>query len=198
MAAIIHATAVIAPGAEIGADCDIGPYCVVGPDVTLGSGTRLQSHVVVDGHTAIGPGCEVFPFACLGKRTQDLKYKGGTAFVEIGAGTTLREYVTVNAATADGGKTVVGDGCHILAYCHIAHECRLGNEIIMSNATQLAGHVTVGDGAVFGGVGGVHQFVRIGELVMIGATAKVVQDVPPFCLANIAFRVPSVEVGGLT
>lgn len=184
MGRTIHSTAIISPEAAIGEDCSIGPYCVVGEDVTLGAGTRLHEHVSVDGHTTVGERCEIFPFASVGKRTQDLKYGGGTAYVEIGHDTTLREYVTVNAATAAGEKTIIGNHCNILAYCHIAHECILGDHVIMSNATQLAGHVIVEDHVVFGGIGGVHQFVRIGAMSMISATAKVVQDVLPFCLVD--------------
>ena len=180
----IHPTAVIYPGAEIGDGCDVGPYCVLGAHVRIGPGTRLHSHVVIDGHTVLGANCEVFPFACIGKQTQDLKYKGGTAFVEIGARTTLREYVTVNASTDDGGKTVIGSDCHILTYSHIAHDCRLGDHIIMSNCCQLAGHVQVEDHVTFGGMGGVVQFAHIGCHSMVGATAKVVQDIAPYCLVD--------------
>ena len=184
MATEIHPTAVVARGADVGSGCVIGPYCVVEERVRLGADTRLHSHVVVEGHTTLGSGCEVFPFACVGGKTQDLKYRGGDTRVAIGDGTTLREYVTVHASTLDGGSTVVGRGCHILAYCHIAHDCRLGDRVIMSNATNLAGHVTVEDAVVFGGMVGVHQFVRIGTVAMVSATAKVVQDVLPFCLVD--------------
>ena len=184
MAAEIHPTAVVARGADVGTGCVIGPHCVVEERVRLGADTRLHSHVVVEGNTTLGAGCEVFPFACVGGRTQDLKYRGGDTRVEIGEGTTLREYVTVHASTVDGGQTVIGRNCHILAYCHIAHDCRLGDRVIMSNATSLAGHVVVEDAAVFGGMVGVHQFVRIGTVAMVGATAKVVQDVLPFCLVD--------------
>jgi UDP-N-acetylglucosamine acyltransferase len=134
----------------------------------------------------------------VGKQSQDLKHRrGDVAFVEVGSNTTLREYVTVHAATAAGGKTIIGNGCHILAYCHIAHECRLGDRVIMSNATQLAGHVSVGDCVVFGGLGGAVQFVKIGQMAMIGATAKVVQDIVPFCLVegNPALPVTINKVG---
>lgn len=179
----IHPTAAIAPGAEIGADCVIGPYCVVGDRVQIGAGTRLHSHVAIEGATSIGEGCEIFPFACIGGMTQDLKYQGGETFVRIGDHTTLREYVTVNAATSDGDSTVVGSHCHILAYCHIAHDCQLGDGIIMSNNTQLAGHIVVEDRVVFGGLGGVHQFVHIGTLAMVSGMARVGQDVAPYCLA---------------
>jgi len=192
MATQIHATAIVAQETCVGEDCCIGAYCVVGPDVRLGAGTRLHSHVVIDGNTALGERCEVFPFASLGKQTQDLKYEGGAAAVEIGDDTTIREYVTVNAATAAGGATSIGAHCHILAYSHIAHECRLGNRVIMSNGTQLAGHVIVEDNVVFGGMAGVHQFVRIGTTAMVSATAKVIQDVAPFCLVD---GNPAVPVG---
>jgi len=184
MATEIHENAIVAPGAHVGDDCRIGPYCVVGSHVTLGTGTVLHSHVVVDGDTVIGAGCELFPFACIGKRTQDLKYAGGQSQVVVGDNTTLREYVTIHQSTDDGGRTVVGNNCSILAYCHIAHDCTVGNGVIMSNAVNLAGHVVVEDDVVFGGLGGIHQFVRIGEGAMVSATAKVVQDVVPYCLAD--------------
>jgi len=184
MSSRIHSLAVIEAGAAIGEGCDVGPFCHVGPQVHLGSGTRLHSHVVVDGNTTVGENCEIFSFACIGKRTQDLKYKGGKAYVEIGARTTLREYVTVHASTLDGGKTVIGNDCNILAYCHLAHDCVLGERVIMSNNTQLAGHVIIEDRVVFGGMVGVVQFVHIGRLAMIGATAKVVQDIAPYVLAD--------------
>ncbi|OQB91079.1 MAG: Acyl-(acyl-carrier-protein)--UDP-N-acetylglucosamine O-acyltransferase [Verrucomicrobia bacterium ADurb.Bin118] len=180
----IHPSAVIHPGARIGADCEIGPYCVIGPHVELGDGCRLHSHVVLDGHTRLGRDNEIFPFAILGKQTQDLKWKGGVTRVEIGAGNTFRECVTVHSATHDGDATVVGDHNHILAYCHIAHDCRLGNRIIMSSYAGLAGHVIVDDHAVIAGYAAVHQFCRIGKLAMIGGYSKVRQDVPPFMLAD--------------
>jgi UDP-N-acetylglucosamine acyltransferase len=180
----IHPAAVVMPGAELGADCEIGPFAYVGPHVKLGDGCRLHPHAMVEGHTSLGPRCEVFPFACIGGKTQDLKWKGGTAFVEVGAGCTFREYVTIHASTQDGGRTVVGNDCHLLAYCHIAHDCTLGDRVVMSNSTQLAGHVTVEDHVTFGGMGGAVQFVRIGRFSMVGATAKVVQDVTPFTLVD--------------
>ncbi|OGJ88605.1 MAG: acyl-[acyl-carrier-protein]--UDP-N-acetylglucosamine O-acyltransferase, partial [Candidatus Raymondbacteria bacterium RifOxyB12_full_50_8] len=184
MATDIHPTAVIEAGAVVEDGCRIGAYCVIGANVRLGAGCRLHSHVVVDGHTTVGPGCEIFSFACIGKQTQDLKYKGGVCYVEIGSNTVLREYVTVHAATTAGNTTSIGNDCHILAYNHVAHECKVGNHVIMSNACQLAGHVTVEDAVVFGGLVGVHQFVRIGRMAMMGATSKAVQDIAPYCLAD--------------
>jgi len=183
MTSRIHPTAVLEKGAEIGEDCVIGPYCYVGKHVRLGTGVILHPHAVVWGCTTVGAGCEIFPFACIGSRTQDLKYQGGDSYVEIGAHTTLREYVTVHAATAAGDKTIVGSHCTILAYCHIAHDCQIGDYVIMSNNSQLAGHVTVEDHVVFGGMCGVHQFVRIGRMAMISGMAAVRQDIAPFCLA---------------
>lgn len=180
----LHPAAVIDPRAEIGSDVEIGPYCVIGPDVKIGDGARLISHVVVDGCTTIGAGCTLFPFACVGTQTQDLKFRGGHTSVEIGERTTLREYVTVNAGTNEGEVTVVGADCHILAYCHVAHACRLGSGVIMSNSTHLAGDVQIGDRAVLGGLTGVHQFCRIGTMCMIGACTKITKDCPPYMIVD--------------
>ena len=190
--ASIHPLAVVAPGAVVGADCEIGPFCCVGPQVRLGAGCRLHEHVVVDGHTTVGDGCQFFSFACIGKQTQDLKWQGGTAYVEIGPRTTLREYVTVHASSFDGGKTVVGADCSILAYSHIAHDCQIGDHVVMSNGCQIAGHVTVEDHVVFGGLAGVVQFARIGRFAMVGAMAKAVQDITPFTLVEGAPAMPRI------
>ena len=180
----VHPSAVIYRGAQIGADCEIGPYCVIGGNVILGHNCRLHAHVVIDGHTRLGQGNEIYPFACIGLKTQDLKWKGGITRTEIGDNNTFREYVTVHSATGDGEVTVVGSHNHILAYCHIAHNCMLGNHIIMSNVATLAGHVTVEDHAVIGGLAAVHQFCRIGRMAMIGGCSKVVQDIPPFMIGD--------------
>lgn len=180
----IHPSAVIHPRAGIGSDCEIGPYCVVGEHVTLGDGSRLHSHVVLDGHTTLGRGNEVFPFASIGLKTQDLKWNGGTTFAEVGDHNTFREHVTVHSATGDGEVTRVGSHNHILAYAHIAHNVTLGDHVIMSNVATLAGHVVVEDHAVVGGLAAVHQFCRIGKMAIIGGCSKVVQDVPPFMLAD--------------
>jgi len=178
----IHPTAVVDKHAAIGSNVDIGPYSVIGPDVKIGNGAKIMAHVVIDGFTTIGQGCTIFPFACIGTQTQDLKFKGAKTFVEIGDRTTIREYVTVNSSTNEGEKTIIGAGCHIMAYCHVAHSCIVGNEIIMSNCATLAGHVVVEDQAILGGLCAVHQFVRIGRLCMIGGLSKITQDCPPFML----------------
>src|SRR5438552_3544752 len=179
-----HPAAVVHPNAQIGAGCEIGPFCVVGEHVVLGAGCRLHSHVVVGGHTRLGRDNELFPFASIGLKTQDLKWGGGTTFTEIGNDNTFREYVTVHSATGDGEVTIVGSHNHILAYCHVAHNVTLGDHIIMSNVATLAGHVTVEDHAVIGGLAAVHQFCRIGKMSMIGGCSKIVQDVPPFMVVD--------------
>ena len=181
---MIHSSAIFHPQAQIGSDCEIGPYCVIGENVALGDGCKLHSHVVIDGYTKLGRENEIFPFASIGLKTQDLKWKGGVTRTEIGDGNTFREYVTVHSATGDGEVTRVGSHNTILAYCHIAHNCTLGDHIIMSNVATLAGHVTVEDHAVVGGLAAVHQFCRIGKMSMIGGCSKIVQDVPPFMIVD--------------
>lgn len=181
---MIHPTAVIHPNAKIGADCEIGPFCVIGANVTLGDRCNLHSHVVIDGYTTLGSGNQIFPFASIGLKSQDLKWKGGVTRTAIGDNNTFRESVTIHSATSDGGSTIVGSNNHILAYCHIAHDCRLGNHIIMSNVGTLAGHVIVEDHAIVGGLAAVHQFCRLGKMSIIGGCSKVVQDVPPFMLVD--------------
>jgi UDP-N-acetylglucosamine acyltransferase len=181
---MIHPTAVIHPKAQIGANCSVGPYCVIGENVLLGEECALHSHVVIDGHTRLGRGNQIFPFASIGLKTQDLKWKGGITRTEIGDENTFREYVTIHSATSDGEVTVVGSKNHILAYCHLAHNVVLGNQIIMSNVATLAGHVVVEDHAVIGGLAAIHQFCRIGKMSIVGGCSKVVQDVPPFMLAD--------------
>jgi UDP-N-acetylglucosamine acyltransferase len=181
---MIHPTAVVHPNAQIEPDCDIGPYCVVGEHVVMGPRCRLHSHVVIGGHTRLGEGNNIFPFASIGLQTQDLKWKGGITRTEIGANNTFREYVTVHSATGDGEVTRVGSNNNILAYCHIAHNVVVGNQVIMSNVATLAGHVIMEDYAVVGGLAAIHQFCRIGKMSIIGGCSKVVQDVPPFMLAD--------------
>jgi UDP-N-acetylglucosamine acyltransferase len=180
---MIHATAVIHPKAQIGADCEIGPYCVVGEHVELGPGCRLYSHVVIDGHTRLGQGNEIFPFASVGLRTQDLKWKGGLTRLEIGDHNTIRECVTIHTATGDGESTVMGSHNNILANSHIGHNIVIGNHTIISMA-GLAGHVVVEDYAVIGGMTGVHQFVRIGKMALAGGCSRISHDIAPFMIAE--------------
>lgn len=179
----IHATAVVAPEARLGEGVRIGPFCVVGPHVQLGEGTILHSHVVVEGWTKVGRGCEIFPFASVGHRPQDLKFKGEETHLEIGEGTQIREHVTINPGTAGGGKvTRVGSRCLLMVGVHIAHDCQVGDNVIMANNATLAGHVHVGERAFIGGLSAVLQFVRIGHNAMIGGMSGVEQDVIPYGL----------------
>ena len=180
----IHSTAVIEDGAQIGDRCKIGPYCVVGSDVKLGAGSELHSHVVIGGATEIGEDNVFYPFCSIGLKTQDLKWEGGASGTEIGSHNTFREYVTIHSATGDGDVTVIGSHNNLLAYTHVAHDCRLGDHIIMSNVGTLAGHVIVEDRAVIGGLAAIHQFCRIGAMSIIGGCSKVVQDIPPYMMAD--------------
>ena len=181
---MIHSTAIIHPRAQVGAGCEVGPYCVIGEHVTLGDGCKLHSHVVVDGHTALGARNEIFPFATIGKKTQDLKYKGGVTHLRIGEDNVFREGVTIHSATKDGDTTVIGSHNLLLTYVHIAHDCQLGNNIIMSGFSGLAGHVVVEDHATLGGYTAVHQFCRIGTRCMTGGCSRIPQDIAPYTIVE--------------
>lgn len=180
----IHPTAIIEAGAEIGADVVIGPSCVIGAGVSLGDGCRLLHHVSLAGPARIGRENIFYPFSCIGHRTQDLKYTGEPTHIEIGDGNTFREFCTAHRGTAPGSVTRIGNGCNFLAYSHIAHDCVVGNHVIFSNNGTLAGHVEVGDHAVIGGLTAVHQFCRIGAHAITGGCSKIVQDIPPFMIAD--------------
>jgi len=163
---IIHPTAVVSESAVIGEGTEIGPYAVIGENVE------------------IGRGCKIFSHAVIGSPAQDLKYNGERTFVRIGDNTTIREFVTINNATGKDAETVVGSNCMLMAYAHIAHNCRVGNGVIIANCGTLAGHVEVEDKAVIGGLAAVHQFCKLGSLSLIGGCSKVVQDVPPYLIAD--------------
>ena len=180
---MIHSTAVVHPGAQIGPDCEIGPYCVIGAHVVLGPRCRLHSHVVIDGHARLGEENEIYPFASIGLKTQDLKWKGGITRTEIGDHNTIRECVTIHSATGDGEATVIGSCNNILANSHIGHNATLGNNVIISMA-GLAGHVVVEDYALVGGMSGIHQFCRIGKMAIVGGCSRIAQDVAPFMLVE--------------
>ncbi len=180
----IHPSAVVEEGAELGDGVTVGAFAYVGERVTLGAGTRVHHHAVVEGLTSMGDDCEIFPYACVGLRTQDLKYRGGLPGLRVGARNVFREFCSIHAATDDGEFTEIGNDNHFLAYSHVAHDCRVGNNVIMSNNATLAGHVVVDDHVVFGGLSGAHQFCRIGVRAMIGGCSKVIQDVPPYLIAD--------------
>ncbi len=181
----IHQTAIVHPKAKISNNVEIGPYTIIGENVSIDEGTIIGSHVVIKGWTHIGKDNRIFNSASIGQEPQDLKFHGEKSFLEIGDNNTIREFATIHRGTEDGGGlTKIGNDNLIMAYCHVAHDCQLGNHIIMSNAATLAGHVIVEDYAVISGLTGVHQFVRIGKMVMIGAGSKVVKDVPPYILVD--------------
>ena len=181
---MIHPTAIVDPAADIHAGARIGPYCIVGPHVVIGEDTELQHHVTVMGPTTLGRGNFFFAYTSIGQKTQDLKYAGEPTHLEIGDGNTFREFSTVNRGTLPGTKTIVGSGGNFLAYSHIAHDCIVGNNVIFSNNGTLAGHVEVGDHAIIGGLAAIHQFCRVGRHAIAGGCSKMVQDIPPFFIAD--------------
>ncbi|HXX74240.1 MAG TPA: acyl-ACP--UDP-N-acetylglucosamine O-acyltransferase [Nitrospiraceae bacterium] len=185
----IHPSAIVHPKAELAADVVVGPFCHVGEHVKIGKGTRLISHVSLDGWTEIGERCEIYPFASIGGPPQHLGYKGEPTKVVIGDDNIFREYVTVNRGTIQGGGvTSVGNKNFLMAYVHVAHDCRLGNHLIMANAASLAGHITIGDHAIIGGLSGIHQYVRVGAYSMVGGCCALGQDLPPYMRAAGGYR----------
>lgn len=181
----IHETAVVHPNAQIGRNVIVGPYSVIGENVVIGDNCVIGSHVLIEGWTNIGSGNRFFHGASIGCEPQDLKFQGEKSYLFIGDNNTFRENVTISRGTeGGGGETRIGNNNLIMAYCHVAHDCQLGNHIIMSNSTSLAGHVTVEDRVVIGGMSGIHQFTKIGKMVMIGGCSKIVKDIPPFVLVD--------------
>lgn len=189
---MIHATAIIAPGAKIGANVEIGPYTVIGENVEIGEGTIVAPHVVINGWTTIGRDCRIYQFASVGEEPQDLKFAGEKSYVVIGDRTTIRECTTIHRAAGEGEETRIGNDCLLMATVHIAHNCVLGNHVIISNTTGLAGHVHVDDRAVIGGMTGVHQFVKIGRNAMVGGMSRLNQDVVPYTIVN---GIPARAIG---
>ena len=180
----VHSTALVDPGAKLGPGVTVGAYAVIGAGVELGEGSSVGHHATLEGPSTIGARNTFFPYAAIGFKTQDLKYKGEPTYLEIGDGNTFREFSTVHRGTGAGEKTVIGHHNLFLAYSHIAHNCVVGSHTIFSNNATLAGHVTVEDHAVISGLSAVHQFCRIGAHAIIGGCAKIVQDVPPFLIAD--------------
>lgn len=184
MAVNIHPSAIIDPSAEIGAEIEIGPYCVIGAGVGLGDGCVLHSHVVLTGPAKIGPRNTFYPHACIGGRTQDLKYAGEPTYLEIGHDNVFREHVTVNRSDKAEDLTRIGSHGNFLAYSHVAHDCKVGDHVILSNNGTLAGHVTVEDHVILGGLTAVHQFCRLGAHAITGGCSKIIQDIPPYMIAD--------------
>ncbi len=180
---MIHRTALIDPTAELGADVSVGPYCVIGPRVMVGERCSIAAHAVLERNTRVGDGVRIGYGSIIGNDPQDLKYKGEETWVEIGSGTIIREYCTINRGSTATGKTTVGSRCFLMTYVHIAHDCVIGNDVIIANAVQMAGHVTVDDRASISGLVPIHQFVRIGTYAFVGGGSRVNQDVPPYTKA---------------
>jgi UDP-N-acetylglucosamine acyltransferase len=179
----IHPTAIVDPSAEIAAGSGIGPYAVIGPQVVIEADCQIGSHAVVNGPTRIGSGTRIFQFASVGEQPQDKKFEGETSRLEIGRNNTIREFVTINRGTQDGGGvTSIGDGNWIMAYVHIAHDCQVGQGVVFANGASLAGHVSVGDRATLGGFTLVHQFCRLGEGCFTSMGSCVRRDVPPWVM----------------
>ena len=195
---LIHPTAVIHPLANLHPTVQIGPYAIIGENVKIGADTSIGAHVVIEGPTEIGVGNRIFAGAIIGSEPQDLKYKGGESWVKIGNYNQIREYVTINRATVEDEVTQLGDHNLLMAYAHVAHNCIIENEVIIANSVALAGHIHIESKARISGVLGVHQFVHIGSLAMVGGMSRIERDVPPFAIVegNPA-RVRSLNLIGL-
>lgn len=183
---MIDATAIVHPDATLEPEVSIGPYSIIGANVSIGSGSVIGSHVVIKGTTKIGPDNKIFHFCSIGEDPQDKKYiKEENSTLEIGAGNTIREYVSINRGTNDGGgKTIIGDNNWIMAYVHVAHDCMVGNETVLANNVTLAGHVIIDDFVILGGFTGVHQFCRVGSYSFSAISSVIVKDVPPYVLVS--------------
>ena len=183
MTARIHPTAIVDASAVIGHDVEIGPWAIIGPRCTLGDGTKIAARASLEQNVRLGERVSIGIGAVLGGDPQDLKYRGEETWVDIGDDSSVREYATINRGTAHSLTTRVGRGCFLMSYVHLAHDCHLGDNIIISNGTQLAGHVTIEDHVTISGLCAVHQFSRIGRHAFIGGMSRVPQDVPPFVRA---------------
>ncbi|MGB8656916.1 MAG: acyl-ACP--UDP-N-acetylglucosamine O-acyltransferase [Candidatus Zixiibacteriota bacterium] len=178
----VHPTAILHKDANLSDDVTVGPYSIINEGADIGAGTEIGSHVLIDAGTIIGKDCRIHHGAVLGTRPQDLKFEGEKTLLQIGDGTVIREYATLNRGTHWRGKTVVGKNCFIMIYAHVAHDCLLGDHVILANSANLAGHVEIGDWVIIGGVVPVHQFVKIGAHSIIGGGFRVQMDVCPFAL----------------
>lgn len=185
MTTTVHPTALVAPGASLGDGVEVGPYAVIGGQVKIGSGTRIGPHAVIEGRTTIGRNNRIFQFAAVGAIPQDLKYRGEPTCLVIGDENQIREFATMHIGTEGGGGTTsIGSSNLFMNFSHVAHDCTIGDRVVLANGATLAGHVTVEDFAIVGGLAAVHQFVRLGESCMLAGGAIAVQDVPPFCVVQ--------------
>ncbi len=181
---MMHNTAIIHPKAKLAKNVSVGPHTIIGEHVSIGENTKIGANCLIDGCTTIGGDCEIFTGAVIGSITQDKKYKGGQALLKIGDRNKIREYVTINLSTDSKDRTLIGNDNLIMAYAHIAHNCKVGNDVTLVNASTLAGYVEVEDEAIVGGLAAIHQFVRMGRLVIVGGCSKVVQDIVPYSMAD--------------
>lgn len=181
----IHPTACIDPSASVEAGAEIGPYVTIGAQSQIGAGTRIGAHAIIGDYTVLGKDCRIYPHAVVGSPSQDLKHvEDSESWLILGDRNRVREFVTINRATAAGGETRLGDDNLLMAYAHVAHDCLVGDRVVLSNGATLGGHVQIEDGVVIGAMSGIHQFSRIGRLTMIGAMSRVCNDVPPYMLAS--------------
>ena len=181
---LIHPTAIVHPQAELHPTVKIAPYAIIGAQVTIGAHTTVGSHAVIDGYTSIGENNHIFPGAAIGLDPQDLKYQGANSKVVIGDRNKIREYVTINKATNEDEATVIGDDNLLMAYSHVAHNCIIENEVIVANNVAMAGHVTIESQSIISGILGIHQFVHIGRMAMVGGMSRINRDVPPYLLVE--------------
>lgn len=179
----IHPTAIVSPDAQLGAGVEIGPFAIVGESCSLGDGSVIAARATLERNVTLGANVHVGSGTILGGAPQDVKYRGENTTVEIGDGTVVREYTTINRGTTHSFKTTVGKNCFIMSYVHLGHDCHVGDGVVLVNGVQLAGHVTVDDRAIISGLTAVHQFVRIGRFSFIGGCSRVAQDVPPYTRA---------------
>jgi len=195
----IHETAIIHPGVQLGEDVEVGPYSIIDENVTIGNGTRIGPHVHLEGWTTIGKDCRIFTGAVIGNESKDLKYnQGDRSFVVIGDRNVIREYASISRATGKDDVTEIGDDNLLMTCAHIAHDCKIGNKTILASFAALGGHVTIHDRAIIGAHSATHQFVRVGTMAFTGACAKLVQDVPPYMIADgYPARVRGINVIGL-
>lgn len=184
MATEIHPLACVESGAELDEDVSVGPFAYVGSDVKLGSGCQVHHHATVEGNTVMGRENEIFPYACIGGKTQDLKFKGGDLGLTIGDRNVFREYVTIHLSTIEGTRTEIGNDNNLLAYSHVAHDSRVGNHVIMSSSSALGGHCLIDDYVYIAWSSGLIPFVRVGKFSIIGALCKVTKDIPPFMMVD--------------
>lgn len=200
MSSLIHATAIVAPGARLAADVSVGPYSIIGENVSIAAGTVVGAHCIIDGRTTIGRNNTFYRFCSIGGMPQDKKYGGEPTCLEIGDGNMVREYVTINTGTVqDTGVTRIHDDNWIMAYVHIAHDCQVASHTVIANNVQLAGHIHIDDYAIVGGSSAVHQFVHIGAHTMVGGTSSIRQDIPPYIIgAGDPFRPVGINSEGLS